>query len=366
MKLIPLVVLTLAVTHFTASATQDAGDNVVLVTLDGVRTEELFGGLDLEVLRSTLPTGRSVEETPAYQRYWAPTPEERRRKLMPFFWQLVTLHGSVAGNARIGSEARLRNTHRFSYPGYAEILTGEARDSEITSNDPIRNPFTTVLEGIRRDLKLRPAQVATFASWEIITHIAEHEPGSTFVNAGLARTGHPDAESRLVDALQLEARTPWGGIRHDAFTYRLAKAYLSRVKPRVLFLSFDETDDHAHDGRYDQVLASLEQTDAYLRDLWTWLQSTSQYQNRTHLIITTDHGRGHTLADWRNHGADVVGADEVWIALVSPRLSKRGEWRNAAPVSTSQIAATLAWWMGINWNASHPNAGRPFEETLRR
>jgi hypothetical protein len=34
-------------------AQRDA-DNVVLVTLDGARTEEVFGGLDLDVLKSTL------------------------------------------------------------------------------------------------------------------------------------------------------------------------------------------------------------------------------------------------------------------------------------------------------------------------
>ena len=45
------------------------------------------------------------------------------------------------------------------------------------------------------------------------------------------------------------------------------------------------------------------------------------YRGRTHLLLTTDHGRGRTATDWRDHGAKIAGADAVWIAFVSPRLA---------------------------------------------
>src|SRR6185436_1251124 len=105
-----------------SAQSSDAGDNVVLITFDGARTEEVFGGLDLELLTSTLKDGQKVEDTASYRRFWAPTPEERRRKLMPFFWSLVTDHGSIAGDSHSNSEVRLGNTQWFSYPGYAEML----------------------------------------------------------------------------------------------------------------------------------------------------------------------------------------------------------------------------------------------------
>jgi hypothetical protein len=41
------------------------------------------------------------------------------------------------------------------------------------------------------------------------------------------------------------------GVRHDAFTLRFALDCLRRVRPRVLYVAFDEMDDWAHDGRYD-------------------------------------------------------------------------------------------------------------------
>ena len=48
------------------------------------------------------------------------------------------------------------------------------------------------------------------------------------------------------------------------------------------------------------------------------------------------------------------------MAFVSPKMAQRGEWRGAPPrVTTSQIAATLASWVGVDWNADHPDAGKP-------
>src|SRR5262245_32715465 len=97
-------------------------DAVVLITLDGARTQEIFGGLDAAVLKSTLKEDQKIEDSPLYKRFWAPTPEERRRKILPFFWTLVTEQGAIAGNRALGSSVKLRNRLWFSYPGYAEIL----------------------------------------------------------------------------------------------------------------------------------------------------------------------------------------------------------------------------------------------------
>ena len=90
-----LVLLSIALLD--SSQAQAPDDRVVLITLDGARTEEMFGGLDLEILKSTLKEGSSLESDPTYKRFWASDPHERRRKLMPFFWDtLMADHGSIA------------------------------------------------------------------------------------------------------------------------------------------------------------------------------------------------------------------------------------------------------------------------------
>ena len=344
----------------TAAVFAQSPQAVVLVTLDGARVEEVFGGLDREILRSQLNERQRVEDQPVYQRFWADTPEARRQKLMPFFWgTLMREHGSVAGNPALGSRVHLSNGHWFSYPGYSEILVGRAQDGTIKSNDPVRNPYPSVLEFLKTHAGLSKQQVAVFASWSVFSAIVEHTEGALTVNAGYQTFESRSDEVRRQSELQFETPTPWDSVRHDAYTVRFALDHLARHRPRVLYLALGETDDWAHDGRYDRVLETFSRTDDYLKQLWTWLQSQPEYRGRTHLLITTDHGRGRTTKDWKDHGKDVVGASETWMAFVSPAMTRRGEWSNHSPISAGQAAATLIKWMGGDWKAFDPNAAPP-------
>ena len=334
-------------------------DNLVLITLDGVRTQEIFGGLDAEVFRSTLAKDAKLEDQPAYKRFNGATAEERREKLMPFFWrEWMARSGSIAGNAALKSVVTLTNTHRFSYPGYSEILTGEAHDDVIKSNDRVQNPYPTILEGLKAKLILSTGGVAAFGSWDAFNEIVEHTPGSIMVNAGYAPFATSDKAGMELSRMQFETPTAWNSVRHDAYTFGLAMTYFRTHQPRVLYLALGETDDWAHERRYDRVLETLARTDEWFRQLWTWLESQPTYRGRTHILITTDHGRGRTPADWNTHGAKVEGAQEVWMAFISPAFKQRGEWREHAPIHTNQAAATMAGWMGVDWTAGRAGVGR--------
>jgi hypothetical protein len=344
------------------AAAQAERHNVILVTFDGARVEEMFGGLDAAVLRSTLAENATLEDHATYTRFWAETPAARREKLMPFFWgTLMREHGAIAGNPACGSVVRLTNRHWFSYPGYAEMLLGVAHDERIGSNDAVPSPFPTVLEFLRRELALDPAGVAVFGSWSVFNAIAESQPGAITVNAGYERVADDGLprDTAVLNDLQQETPTPWDTVRHDVYTFRLAMAHLERHRPRVLYLALGETDDWAHDGRYDRVLDSLARSDAYLRELWTWLQAQPEYRGTTSLLISTDHGRGRTPADWRHHGAEHPDAERTWMAWASPRVSRRGEWCGHAPLTNAQVAATLVDWMGLDWRAFNPDAAPP-------
>ncbi|HWC76995.1 MAG TPA: hypothetical protein VG778_06005 [Blastocatellia bacterium] len=341
------------------AAAQSRSENVVLITLDGARIEEVFEGLDLEILKAITKEG-AVEDTPLYKKYWAPTAEARREKLMPFFWGvLMKHHGSIAGNRKLGSTVEITNGHRFSYPGYSEILTGQAHDAVIDSNDKKRNPYVTVLEFLRHKLRVDKHEVAAFASWDTMDWIVEHKEGTITSNAGYEAYDHADPAVQELSRVHLEAVTGWDGARHDAYTFRFAMAHLKTSQPRVLFISFDETDDWAHDGRYDRVLQSLERTDGHLQQLWRFLQSSERYRNKTSILITVDHGRGTTAGQWRDHGKKIEGAKYIWLATISPDSALRGEWKNAETIYQNQVAATLCRFLNIDYSENNPNAGRP-------
>ncbi len=333
-----------------AAAQVASADRVILVTLDGARAEEMFGGLDVDILRSTLGPKDRLEDQPAYRRFRADTPEARRALLMPFFWNvLMREHGSIAGNRALGSRVSLANRHRFSYPGYGEMLLGRALDDEITSNDLKPSPRQTVLEYARAELGLRADQVALFASWDVFNGIGERTPGTVDINAGYEALAAPaESVSARLSTAQFETPSPWNSVRHDYYTFRLAMDHLERHRPKVLYLALGETDDWAHDGRYDRVLETYARTDAYLAELWRWLQAQPDYRGRTHLLISTDHGRGTQVTDWKDHGATVTGAEITWMAFVSPSMSRRGEWRDHAPLQNAQVAATLLQWLGLD------------------
>jgi hypothetical protein len=343
-------------------AAQTERHNVVLITLDGARPEEVFGGLDAVVLASTLGNEERLEEHPTYRRFWAPSAEARREKLMPFFWStLMREQGSIAGNRAIGSAVALRNGHVFSYPGYAEMLLGVAHDDRINSNDPIANPYPTVLEFLRERLQLPREQVAVFASWNVLDAIAESRAGALTINAGYEPYDGPDPDAGRLNRLMIETPTPWDSVRHDAYTFRYAMAHLKTYKPRVLYVALGETDDWAHEGRYDRVLEAYVRSDRYIQELWEWLQAEPEYRGRTNVLITTDHGRGKTATDWRHHGAKHARSNETWMAFIGPASQRRGEWRDHPPIPTAAVAATLVEWMGDDWRAFNPDAASPVE-----
>ena len=226
-------------------------------------------------------------------------------------------HGSIAGNVALGSSVRVTNRHRFSYPGYAELLVGEAHDDVINSNAKRRNPYPTVLEFIKRKLRLDARQVAAFSSWAPSDWIVEHEAGTITSNAGFDRYERADPAVDLINQLQSRALTPWDDARHDAFTFRLVMTHLRSSRPRALYIEFDETDDWAHDGRYDRVLDALHEIDGYLRELWSFLQRDAAYRDRTAIVITADHGRGNTPADCANL---VAMSHRTLVPLQDPSL----------------------------------------------
>ena len=88
-------------------------------------------------------------------------------------------------------------------------------------------------------------------------------------------------DHQLLNLLQSETSIPWDDMRHDAFTFKVAMAQLAAHRPTVFYLALGETDDWAHDGRYDRVLEAYARSDAYLAQLWNWLESQPDYKGRT-------------------------------------------------------------------------------------
>ena len=143
--------------------------NILLVTIDGLRWQEVFRGADETYINpeSGGVAGGAVKAT--RDTWLAATTTERREKLMPFLWREIATRGQVFGNRDRGSPMRVANAEWFSYPGYNELLCGFA-DPLVTSNLPLPNKNVSVLEWLNGRNGFA-GRVAAATSWQIFPAI---------------------------------------------------------------------------------------------------------------------------------------------------------------------------------------------------
>ena len=91
---------------------------------------------------------------------------------MPFTWNHIYENGKLFGDSLKNSNFSLTNNKIFSYPGYNEILTGEA-DSTINSNAKIYNKNVTVLEKLNQTNNYKN-KIAAFTSWDVFPLSLKH------------------------------------------------------------------------------------------------------------------------------------------------------------------------------------------------
>jgi hypothetical protein len=336
--------------------------NVVLITTDGLRWQEVFGGADEKLINKEA----GVSDPAALkQEFWRDTPEARREALLPFLWTVIARQGQVYGNVPRGSEVRVTNSHNFSYPGYNELLSGKA-DPRIDSNDKKSNPNVTVLEWLNGRDAYR-GRVAAFCSWDVFPWIINRERSGVLVNAGfepLTSAGDPGRRAMLNQLLA--DTTPFvEGVRHDSFTFAAALDHVRSAKPGVLYLALGETDDWAHLGRYDNYLHTARRFDDYVRRLWDEIQGMDEYRGRTTFVITTDHGRGSAPVEWKSHGEKIPASRNIWIAILGPDTAALGERTRTETLTQSQVAATVAAFLGEDFGGAMPGVARPIDAALR-
>ncbi|MGI4863331.1 MAG: alkaline phosphatase family protein [Janthinobacterium lividum] len=321
--------------------------NVILITLDGLRWQEVFG--------QPPPTGPA---SPAAGR----TPEQRRRALLPFLWDTVATRGQLYGNRTYGNQVNVANYQRYSYPGYQEILAGEA-DAYLLGNRPVESQRPTVLDFLSQQPAYR-GRVAAFASWVTLGPILRASSGNYPVNAGWQSATGPDLSGRQchLNAQLTRGPRPWPHVRADTLTFAYAFEYLKRQQPRVLYLSLGETDEYGHAHQYADYLQAAHRADACLAQLWAYLQRTPQYRNHNTLIFSTDHGRGRGQW-WAKHNGFIPGSRQAWLAVLGPDTPPTGEQRTRGRVSQNQVAQTLAALLGLTYPAP-PQAGPVIRSVL--
>lgn len=341
-----------------AQTAKDNLPNLIVITTDGFRWQEVFTGMDSMIASNS--DYNKGDSSYLFENYYNSAADIRRKMLLPFFWNTISTSGMIFGNRNTGNKVNTENPYWFSYPGYNEIFTGFA-DTAVNSNDYPPNPNVNFMAFLNKQKEYKNKTVA-FGAWNAFDRILnEKASGFPVINGFESMNGLVnDAESKTIADMLKDSYKPFKEAEClDVFTHYQAFHYLKSKRPKLMYISYGETDEWAHAGNYPAYLNAAHQADQWIADIWSWVQQTPGYKNNTYLFITTDHGRGFGNG-WTEHGGGVDGASSIWFALLGPdSLSaatgfKKGEQQVSVQFYQKQFAATMCKLLGQAFTADHP------------
>jgi Metalloenzyme superfamily len=321
---------------------------VVLVTIDGVRWQEIATGVDPHLGASLAPRdGRAL---------------------------LPTLYGLMDRGVGIVEDMRTSAPFPVSLPGYREILTGRRGEGCVDNRcPPIEEPTLfdeLVATGVPQE------EMAEISSWEGLGLAAAAQRDTIVLSTGRhggvtrGRLGvTPEAADLLAAAAERHDFVQHADYRRDADTRELALRYLIEARPRLLHVALGDTDEHGHSGNYAGYVDALVAADAFVARIVVALEAMD---GDAVVIVTTDHGRG---GSFRDHGKPGDGSDRVWMIAAGGPIRARGLVRPLGQRRLADIAPTVRAILGLPADASAragsvlpellPSSGRPSPQTAR-
>ena len=318
---------------------------VVLVTLDGVRAEDVFDGAN--------PSLRPGSDVSKYR-----TPES----VMPRTHRLVATRGVALGAARAGcGSVHTASGANVSLPGYLEIFTG--RRTRCRDNNCDRTTSPTVLdEAVHNGL----APVASIGSWEMLDRAVTMGSNPMLVSEGTRRWPEPrpspgePLEQLVALGERADAYPGHGRYRPDSNTIAIALEYLRTAQPALLHVGLGDADEYGHRNDYPAYLAAIGEADAFIGKVADTLDSMGELGARTTVIVTTDHGRNR---DFQHHGAYSLTSARTFVLAFGAHVAARGVACPLHDVTLADIAPTIRVLTGLPPDPSR-EAGQPIEEIV--
>ena len=325
-------------------------NKIIVITTDGLRWQEVFKGLDNEVLKFKLFQKGDSLNTVNY--FGGATIEESRKKLLPFFWSTIAEKGQIHGNRNQGSLVDNSNPYWFSYPGYSEILTGQV-DTAINSNEYQPNPNTNFFEYLNT-LPYYKNKVIAFGAWDAFKRILnEKRAGFPVINGNHVDSFLlKDRQIKFIADLINESYHPFGEEAMDVYIKYLSLFYLKNNKPNAMYVSFGDTDELAHAGNYPEYLKAAHRFDDYIKSIYDFVNSDPEYKGKTTILITTDHGRGDVIkTQWTSHGQKINDSHQIWYAMIGAGVESLGEVKSREQVFQKELIHKVSKISNLNFNS---------------
>ncbi len=294
-----------------------AAKHVIVVTLDGVRWQEVFQGVD--------PTLAEVANLPRASVVDGPT-------LLPNLYRWFFARGTVLGSPDAGAGFSPSGPRFVSLPAYLELATGS--QTPCFSNDCGVEPPWTFLEEVAKLRGKKPSDVAVYASWEKIQEAAWSGPTANMrVSAGRD------------EGDVMPAWPGTGAYRPDLYTASKAMKHLTLELPTLLWLSLGDSDEHAHRGDYRGYLDAIRFADQALGEIVARVSEAGELDTTT-IFVTTDHGRDKNFTD---HGGRKSA--QTWLAARGGPVGARGVVPVARARHLKDLAPTVLYTLGLSRQA---------------
>jgi hypothetical protein len=341
MKQISFLLASIILLNSATFAQTSSQKKIIVITTDGFRWQEVFKGLDKEILKNKFYQNGDSANTANH--FGATSIEESRKKLLPFMWTTIAQNGQIHGNRTKGSFVDTYNPYWFSYPGYSEILTGQV-DTAVNSNEYMANPNTNFFEYLNT-LPYYHDKIVAFGAWDAFKRILnEKRAGFPVINGTTVDSFLlKDPTFKLMADIMKDSYQPFGEEALDGFIKHMSLAYLKKYKPNAMYVSYGDTDELAHAGNYAEYLKAANRFDEYLQSIYNFVNTDPEYKNNTIILITTDHGRGDTIkTQWTSHGQKVNDSHQIWYAMIGAGVEPLGEIQSNEQVYQKELIHKVA------------------------
>jgi hypothetical protein len=308
---------------------------VVLVTIDGVRWQDVFEG-----------------SNPA----WSGAPSIRPEQLMQRTLALAASRGVALGGTRDGcSMVHTAAGSNVSLPGYLEIFTGHP--SHCLDNGCAQVHESLFDEANRTNV----AGVASVGSWEVLANAVSGGGDGVFVSVGRSWPAGVAADGQLGDLVAAgnaaDAFPGHSGYRPDTITAAIALEYFRNARPALFHIGLGDTDEYGHRGDYLSYLDALRRADSVIGAVADILATMGDDGDKTTVIVTPDHGRN---SDFDNHGTLRPESGRTFLIAFGARIVPRGVGCPARDITLADIAPTIRVLMGLPRDSTS-GAGIPIE-----
>lgn len=111
-----------------------------------------------------------------------------------------------------------------------------------------------------------------------------------------------------------------GGYRADSITLEIALNTLTLNQPRLMLIAFKDPDYFGHQSDSIGYINAIRKTDQYIGVIWDYIQNSSNYKDKTTLIVTNDHGRhlDGVSGGYTSHGDNCEGCRHIELFALSP------------------------------------------------